>query len=585
MTASARNDNDGDEMLAKAKEQFPENPFADCQPSHTQVQVQVQPTGASSSTAETPAVANVIGDKNPFRLHMAATGSSAGGTSSLRHTATGSTASGTDAFNFASLDQSLPRPPAIDVPSAAPTPAPATSSAQPAQAVEQDHSSSAASTVIPATEAQTTAAPSPPTYAPPAGAPPDAPPLASSAAPASAETYAPPSGPPPEHRRAASATTSSPSRSSAQAHPVQVPVVIPTPRYVPTNVPTPGQPLLRKGKLIVYPRALAECHKCHNTGYKFDDPTHPCRGCWSRYGESVNSLLHKHGSFDRVPGVLQSPLPVRTGPAAGVHRPYDGSHRPAASAGYPGAMANSNTYRYMDNVYGGDAHGLHTPTLPAWLRDPQPSSSSSSSAFRPPPGPPGPPAPPPRPPVQRTEEARQDEARVGGGRQPTEGEPTGDEGVSAEGEVPPSYDEAVSAAADGRTLNSQHVPPPAHRHPHTVRPSSSSAAAPPPPPRPVGYGAPSPYNAGPQSPYGPPVVGPPEAPYGFAPVADVHLVHSGRRPPPHALVVRPGDPRIGGQLCPNCGGEGSVMAPFLDSLFGAPDVQCRVCRGSGRVFR
>ncbi|CAK9780763.1 unnamed protein product [Cutaneotrichosporon oleaginosum] len=50
-------------------------------------------------------------------------------------------------------------------------------------------------------------------------------------------------------------------------------------------------------------------------------------------------------------------------------------------------------------------------------------------------------------------------------------------------------------------------------------------------------------------------------------------------PPPGALVVQPGDPRIGGQLCYRCGGSGRET-----SLFMFDDGPCWQCRGVGRVF-
>jgi len=50
------------------------------------------------------------------------------------------------------------------------------------------------------------------------------------------------------------------------------------------------------------------------------------------------------------------------------------------------------------------------------------------------------------------------------------------------------------------------------------------------------------------------------------------------RPPPGSLVVRPGDPRIGGRLCWNCGGDGVVSMFFFDTE------RCRVCKGMGRVL-
>lgn len=47
---------------------------------------------------------------------------------------------------------------------------------------------------------------------------------------------------------------------------------------------------------------------------------------------------------------------------------------------------------------------------------------------------------------------------------------------------------------------------------------------------------------------------------------------------PNAVVVRPGDPRIGGQLCMKCGGSGVTFGFLFD------EDQCSRCRGSGRVF-
>ncbi|BFZ59964.1 hypothetical protein YB2330_000986 [Saitoella coloradoensis] len=47
---------------------------------------------------------------------------------------------------------------------------------------------------------------------------------------------------------------------------------------------------------------------------------------------------------------------------------------------------------------------------------------------------------------------------------------------------------------------------------------------------------------------------------------------------PPGIVVRPGDPRIGGMLCGYCGGDGRIMGfMFMDEM-------CPRCRGTGRVF-
>jgi hypothetical protein len=49
-------------------------------------------------------------------------------------------------------------------------------------------------------------------------------------------------------------------------------------------------------------------------------------------------------------------------------------------------------------------------------------------------------------------------------------------------------------------------------------------------------------------------------------------------PPPGALVVNPGDPRLGGQLCWRCGGSGTIAGFLFD------DKPCSLCGGTGRVY-
>ncbi|OAV94030.1 hypothetical protein PTTG_06735 [Puccinia triticina 1-1 BBBD Race 1] len=56
-------------------------------------------------------------------------------------------------------------------------------------------------------------------------------------------------------------------------------------------------------------------------------------------------------------------------------------------------------------------------------------------------------------------------------------------------------------------------------------------------------------------------------------------------PPP--LVVRPGDPRIGGRLCLNCNGSGQKLEEltlFNVFLGGGGQEVCPSCRGTGRIF-
>jgi hypothetical protein len=87
-----------------------------------------------------------------------------------------------------------------------------------------------------------------PRYAPPPGPPP-------SSAPVQQPRYAPPPGPPPPSRPRA-ASTSSGAGSTAP----------PTSDGYPTSTPTPGHPLLRNGRTLVYPESYF-CHKCKHASY------------------------------------------------------------------------------------------------------------------------------------------------------------------------------------------------------------------------------------------------------------------------------------------------------------------------------
>ncbi|KAG6834320.1 hypothetical protein H0H93_010501 [Arthromyces matolae] len=59
-------------------------------------------------------------------------------------------------------------------------------------------------------------------------------------------SYAPPAGPPPSSSSRTGSSSTSPTTSNSNA---------------PTTTPTPGRPLLRDGKLLVYPKGFV-CHKC-----------------------------------------------------------------------------------------------------------------------------------------------------------------------------------------------------------------------------------------------------------------------------------------------------------------------------------
>ncbi|OSD05413.1 hypothetical protein PYCCODRAFT_1465313 [Trametes coccinea BRFM310] len=129
----------------------------------------------------------------------------------------------------------------------------------------------------------------------------------------------------------------------------------------PTETPVPGHPLLRHGKILVYPRDY-ECPKCRNTGYKNYDPSHPCSRCWDKYAKPYTGVLaHAPWSSDAQTGSsssrtsLQRPLPKFRAPQASLHQrgasqsgppllsPGSNLSRSAStsrvSSGYPGASA------------------------------------------------------------------------------------------------------------------------------------------------------------------------------------------------------------------------------------------------------
>ncbi|PCH44579.1 hypothetical protein WOLCODRAFT_165249 [Wolfiporia cocos MD-104 SS10] len=92
----------------------------------------------------------------------------------------------------------------------------------------------------------------------------------------------------------------------------------------PTTVPTPGHPLMRHGRVLVYPAGYT-CSKCQNTGYRYNDPSMPCSKCWDRYARPYSGALAAapwQGGAD-TSGTLQRPLPRFTPPqlAAAKHRP------------------------------------------------------------------------------------------------------------------------------------------------------------------------------------------------------------------------------------------------------------------------
>ncbi|WWC90683.1 uncharacterized protein L201_005619 [Kwoniella dendrophila CBS 6074] len=90
----------------------------------------------------------------------------------------------------------------------------------------------------------------------------------------------------------------------------------------PTEIPTPGRPLLWKGQLLVYPRGFW-CHKCNNTGYKAHDPSNPHEADWKKYGKPYNSALSTSYLHSTRPDANAS-----TSFSANFQRPLPALHQP-----------------------------------------------------------------------------------------------------------------------------------------------------------------------------------------------------------------------------------------------------------------
>ncbi|KAF8584218.1 hypothetical protein K439DRAFT_1660834 [Ramaria rubella] len=199
---------------------------------------------------------------------------------------------------------------------------------------------------VPETAPQPSPQPQTQTYLPPR-----APPLQTAS---SARSYSPPPGPPP--RRTASSSVRRPSGPSSGSGTSTAPD-----DGRPTTIPTPGHPLLKEGKLLVYPPGH-ECSKCHNTGYKNYDPSHACHKCWDKYARQYSGALayapFPSASAPSSPGPasqggnnFQRPLPTFHPPQAQPASPNrlrsQRSPRPHSTAGYPGEVHHSHSQQRL----------------------------------------------------------------------------------------------------------------------------------------------------------------------------------------------------------------------------------------------
>ncbi|PVF95343.1 hypothetical protein CPB86DRAFT_593431 [Serendipita vermifera] len=90
----------------------------------------------------------------------------------------------------------------------------------------------------------------------------------------------------------------------------------------PTHNPTPGHPLLRYGRVLIYPQGFL-CRECFNKGYQPapefadtfytsayapGDPGHPCLTCWGKYGQEYTDDLEQMDWSDETTVNRQRPI-------------------------------------------------------------------------------------------------------------------------------------------------------------------------------------------------------------------------------------------------------------------------------------
>ncbi|PPQ86320.1 hypothetical protein CVT25_005621 [Psilocybe cyanescens] len=168
--------------------------------------------------------------------------------------------------------------------------------------------------------------------------------------------YMPPPGSPPPSlpRRPSNITTASASTSSAAPA---------TPNDGrPTNHSSIGHPLLKDGKLLVYPKGF-ECPKCHNIGYKDADPLRPCKKCWSKYARPFTGPLVYSFSppSSSSPTSSTSPAPSST-PAQNFQRALPHPPPPKPPPIPPALSLSAPPAHFAAGGYMTDHHGgFYTP--------------------------------------------------------------------------------------------------------------------------------------------------------------------------------------------------------------------------------
>ncbi|KAJ9103869.1 hypothetical protein QFC21_002331 [Naganishia friedmannii] len=122
---------------------------------------------------------------------------------------------------------------------------------------------------------------------------------------------------------------------------------------VPTAQPVPGRPLLHEGQCLVQSSGCLTDFwlvflKGGNTGYKNDDPYHPCKSCWKKYGRPYTSALAHSWA---APTTSASPSdskhpPANQPPPQNYQRPLLLTNfHPSPAAPYTGIVMNHSYMR------------------------------------------------------------------------------------------------------------------------------------------------------------------------------------------------------------------------------------------------
>ncbi|EPT01172.1 hypothetical protein FOMPIDRAFT_159461 [Fomitopsis schrenkii] len=119
---------------------------------------------------------------------------------------------------------------------------------------------------------------------------------------------------------------------------------------------------MRNGRVLVYP-AFYECRRCHNMGYRNNDPTTPCYKCWEKYARPfAGPLTSMDWKAAYTPSnarlSYQRPLPRFTPPqmsSMGMSTPASRASSLSRASGYPG----SSSSRILPIAGGGIPMGLY----------------------------------------------------------------------------------------------------------------------------------------------------------------------------------------------------------------------------------